>query len=49
MVNELMRLYGYTEEHAKEIVEMYGFMGMLDDLQRLIDAKRETMAIQEDV
>ena len=50
MIHELMQEYGYTEEHAKEIVEMYEYMGLLKDLDELIEAKRDSdMAIKEDV
>ena len=50
MICELMNEYGYTEEHAREIVELYGYMGLLDELAEFIEAKHETnMAIKEDV
>lgn len=50
MVYELMTEYGYSEEHAREIVEMYEYMGLLDDLRDLIDAKHKVnMAVKEDV
>ena len=50
MLYELMTEYGYSEEHAKMVIDMYEHMGRIDDLKDLIEAKHEiNMAIKEDV